>query len=151
MAIHSLRLSVSRKVRFCSVCRERIEKGDEYAARNASVLDHRGYRVYGFFNSHPECDWAAEALGVGLHSDDELSFPGCVPNEVMGKDLRVFRVLTGWGDLDENQRDRLTRWLRRRRRKTPMNFEFRYYNGRTKERTSFTTTLGDLKTQSVAV
>ena len=145
MAIHSLRLSPSRKTRFCSVCRGRIERGDAYAARNASVLDDKGMRVYGFFNSHPECEWAAEALGVGVFSEGELSFPGCVPNQVMGKDLRVFRDLEGWDVLTEKQRERLVNWLGRRKKKGAMEFEFRYYNGRTKERTSFKATLDDLK------
>lgn len=149
MAIHSLRLSPTRRSRFCSVCRDDIKAGETYVARNASVLDQKDQRIYGFFNSHPECEWAAEGLSVGLSCEGELSFPGCVPNLVMGDDLRVFRDLEGWDDLTEKQRERLINWLGRRKRKGAMVFEFRYYNNRTKERSSFKSTLDDLKVKSV--
>ena len=145
MAIHSLRLSHSVKTRDCSICGDRISKKDPYAVRNASVIDHRGMRLYGFFASHPECEWVAEGLRAGIVCDGELSFPGFAPNLVMGRDLRKLRELEGWEDLTPEQVSRIVGWIERKKERDEPSFELRYYNSRTRERTAFVIKLADLK------
>ena len=145
MAIHSLRVSTSRKRRRCSICGEGVGKGDRYVARNSSVLDEAKRRVYGFFGSHLECEWAAEALGVGLLADGELSFPGFVPNVVMEMDAGELEKIDGWGFLNRVQRERVTGWAGRRKKREEPELEFQYYSPGTKERSRFKARIGELK------
>lgn len=151
MSIHSLRISRTRKRRRCSICWEVIGRGDRYVARNSSVLDEASRRLYGFFGSHLECEWLVEGLGIGLMDGGELSFPGFAPNAVMGMKRGALEVVEGWELLDGLQRDRLTNWLGRRKRRDEPELEFQYYNPGTRERSRFKSRIGELKVQTGVV
>ena len=108
-------------------------------------MDEAKRRVYGFFGSHLECEWAAEGLGVGLKDGGELSFPGFVPNVVMEMDAGELEKLEGWGFLNRVQRERVTGWAGRRKKREEPELTFQYYSPGTKERSRFKARIGELK------
>lgn len=103
--------------------------------------------MYGFFGSHLECEWLAEALGLGLVDGGELSFPGFVPNAVMKMGKGELDGLDGWELLWGKQQKRILNWLGRRKKREEPEFEFRYFNADTNERVGFKARIGELKVQ----
>ena len=111
------------------------------------MLDEAKRRVYGFFGSHLECEWAAEGLCVGVMDGGELSFPGFAPNVVMGMDEGELGKIDGWKFLSDEQRERVTGWAGRRKKRDEPELEFQYYNPGTRERSRFKSRIGELKVQ----
>ena len=146
MPIHSFRTFKSKKRRTCSSCGESIGSGEKYVARNSSLEDKSGNPVYGFFSTHPECDWLVGELGLGLGEDKQgVVFPGWLPGELAGMRASELEELDGWEKLSDEVQKRFTALRRRKKGKVEPRFEYRYYDPYTKERTGFTSTLTGMR------
>lgn len=146
MSIHSLRLQKSRKRRVCSSCGKRIERGEEFWARNASVEDREGNRFYGFFQTHRGCEWLCGELGIGKEREDKgMSFPGWIPGVLSGMEREELVGLEGWSGLSSVAKEKFLGFMEKggKKRREPK-VEYRYWNSDTKERTSFKSTMEGL-------
>ena len=144
--IHRFRESRSRKRRGCSCCGETIRRGDSYIARNSSLPDKDGNLVYGFFTTHPECDWLAGELGAGIgRSEQGMDFPGWLPSVLSEMSLSELESVPGWGKVEEAIQKRFLALRRKKSVKAEPRLEYRYWDPYTKERTGFKSTLSGIR------
>lgn len=141
MAVHALRKQTTRKRRVCASCGKAIGKGDPYWARNASLEDEKGRRVYGFFCTHLDCEWFVSAISHGLGETDKgMSYPGWLPEVLEGMTEEELGEVDGWSDLGPESRKK---FLGLKDRRQPR-LEYRYYDPVTKERSSFKATMDEV-------
>lgn len=139
MAIHCLRKQKTRKRRVCSSCGSHIDKGVEYWARNSSMEDKKGRRVYGFFSTHLECEEVVRAMGIGLGKTKKgISFPGWLASSV--KDVSD---IPHWSSIEGSIQKRLERVVRAKKKEPHL--EYRYYDPETKQRSAFRATLSTIE------
>ena len=135
MTIHALRKQTTRKRRICASCGTYIEKGSRYWARNSSLEDRAGRRLYGFFSTHPECEEVVREMGIGLgETDGGMSFPGWIPGSVGAPS-----EIPGWGRVEESIQRRFKRVVESGKKEPHL--EYRYYDPETKQRSAFRATL----------
>lgn len=146
MAIHSLREQTSKKrSRRCDCCGGRIEVGESFWARNSSVRDWRGERMYSFTQTHPGCEWLVNELEEGVGKERKgMSLPGWLPGSLAGRGEEVLEGLEGWGGLTEEEREAFVKMSRRKRGRKEAVREYRYYDPNTKERSCFKATLEEV-------
>lgn len=139
MAIHCLRKQKTRKRRVCSSCGTYIEKGVEYWARNSSMEDKKGRRVYGFFSTHLECEEVIHSMGIGLGKTKKgVSFPGWLASSV--EDVSQ---IPNWDTIEDSIQRRFKRVVGAKKREPHL--EYRYYDPETKQRSAFRATLSTIE------
>ena len=105
MAVHSMRKQLSRKRRTCHSCGKLIRRGDTYWARNASMEDEKGRRVYGFFQTHLDCEWFVNAIQHGLGEvGGKMTYPGWLPEVISGMEEAELAEVEGWENLESSSR-----------------------------------------------
>jgi hypothetical protein len=121
-----------------------ILKGSTYWARNSSMKDSEGRRVYGFFATHLECEEVVDSMSIGLGKTKKgVSFPGWIPSSVSD----VLKI-PHWNSIEESIQKRFKRVVAQRK-KEPF-LEYRYYDPETKQRSAFRTTLSAIESLVVS-
>jgi len=146
MAIHSLREQVSKKrSRKCDCCGGRIEVGEPFWARNSSVRDWRGERMYSFTQTHLGCERLVNEMEEGVEKVRKgMSLPGWLPGSLAGKGEGILEELEGWGCFTEEEKEAFVKMSRRKSGRKEVAREYRYYDPSTKERTCFKATLDEV-------
>jgi len=101
--------------------------------------------LYGFFQTHVECEWLVGELRAGLGEEKEgMSFPGWLPGVLVGMSGEGLEKLGGWVDLGDKWKERFLKMTRKRKVKGEPELEYRYWDKDTRERTSFKSTMEGL-------
>ena len=102
--------------------------------------------MYGFFTTHPDCDWLAGELGAGLGRDERgMVFPGWLPSVLSEMSLSELEGVPGWGKVEEAVQKRFLALRRKKSVKAEPRLEYRYWDPHTKERTGFKSTLTGIR------